>query len=63
MRWFWIYLGRFFDKRNGVNREKNTRIHFTKADKPLGEMSPEERQNLAKKIVEGFLNDGGKKSE
>ncbi len=42
--------------RNGVKREKpSTKIHFTKADKPIREMTKDERRELAKKIVEGFL--------
>ncbi len=56
MKWFWIALGKFFDMRNGVKREKpSTKIHFTKADKPIREMTKDERRELAKKIVEGFL--------
>jgi hypothetical protein len=49
-------LGSYFDKRNGISRKKTQRLHFTKADKPLEQMSPGERQDFAKKIVDGFLN-------
>lgn len=63
MKWFWIFLGRYFDKRNGISRKKTTRLHFTKADKPLEQMSPEERQDFAKRIVDGFLNEENKRNE
>jgi hypothetical protein len=63
VKWFWISLGRYFDKRNGILRKKSTRLHFTKADKPLEQMSPEERQDFAKRIVDGFLNEENKRNE
>ena len=58
-----MFLGRYFDKRNGISRKKTTRLHFTKADKPLEQMSPEERQDFAKRIVDGFLNEENKRNE
>jgi hypothetical protein len=63
VKWFWISLGRYFDKSNGISRKKSTRLHFTKADKPLEQMSPEERQDFAKRIVDGFLNEENKRNE
>jgi len=56
VKWFWIALGKFFDKRNAPRKEKPvTNIHWTRAEKPIGEMSKDERRDLAKKIAEGFL--------
>lgn len=43
MTWFWVLLGKFFDKRSGVRRQERL-IHLTKAPKTFGQMSKEERE-------------------
>lgn len=49
-------MGKFFDKRNGVTREKlSPKIHITKLDKPIGEMTQDERRAAAEKIAMGSL--------
>ena len=52
MTWFWVLLGKFFDKRNGV-RTQERQIHLTKAPKAFGEMSKEEREVF----IRGMAND------
>jgi hypothetical protein len=43
MTWFWVLLGKYFDKRNHKEREPESQIFLTKAPKTFGEMSTEER--------------------
>ena len=51
MTWFWVLLGKFFDKRNGT-RAEGRQIHLTRAPKTFGEMSKEEREQF----IQGMAN-------
>jgi len=52
--WFWVLLGKFFDKRNGV-RTQERQIHLTKAPKAFGEMSKEEREKFIREMANQVL--------
>lgn len=57
MNWFWAQLGKYFDKRNGIVRDPAPKqnFHWTKADKPLEEMTLEERKIFAEKLASESL--------
>ena len=38
-----------------TNLQPNQKLHWTKFDKPIGEMTQDERRSLAEKIVMGSL--------
>lgn len=54
MTWFWVLLGKFFDKQNGVRTQKR-QIHLTKAPKAFGEMSKEEREKFIREMANQVL--------
>lgn len=54
MKWFWIALGKWFDKRNGVSRD--VRISWTKIPKPMQEMTSAERRKLAERIASNYFH-------
>jgi hypothetical protein len=37
-------------------KENPSNVHWTKLDKPLEQMTPEERRDAAKKIADGMIN-------
>ena len=57
MNWFWAQLGKYFDKRNGIVRDLSPKqnLHWTKANKPLSEMSKEEQREFITKMANGFF--------
>ena len=57
MKWFWVLVSNFFDKRNGVVRKHANKpnLHWVKAQKPIGEMSPEERNNFSSRLADEIL--------
>lgn len=63
MTWFWIRLGKYFDKRNGVVRDPapNNKINWTKAPKPFEEMNEGERDDFISRLAEGIFGKWPKK--
>jgi hypothetical protein len=55
MTWFWVLLGKYFDKRNHIEREPESHIFLTKAPKTFGEMSTEEREQFFRGIANQVL--------
>jgi hypothetical protein len=55
MTWFWVLLGKYFDKRNNKKREPESQIFLTKAPKTFGEMSKEERKEFFRGIANQVL--------
>jgi len=57
MKWFWVLVSKFFDKRNGVvrNHANKPKLHWVKADKPIGEMSSEERNSFSLRLADEIL--------
>jgi hypothetical protein len=57
MKWFWVLVSKFFDKRNGLvrNHANKPKLHWVKADKPIGEMSPEERNIFSSRLADEIL--------
>jgi len=57
MNWFWSRLDNFFAKRNGLVREpsQTSNLHWVKANKPVGEMSDQERNDFASRLADEIL--------
>jgi hypothetical protein len=55
MTWFWVLLGKYFDKRNNKKRESMSQIFVTKAPKTFGEMSKEERNEFFRGVANQVL--------
>jgi len=55
MTWFWVLLGKYFDKRNNKKREPESQIFLTKAPKTFGEMSKEERKEFFRGVANQVL--------
>jgi hypothetical protein len=57
MKWFWASVSKFFDNRNGVVRKHANKpnLHWVKAQKPIGEMTEEERQNFSSKLADEII--------
>ena len=55
MTWFWVLLGKYFDKRNKKKREPESKIFLTKAPKAFGDMSKEERKEFFRGIANQVL--------
>jgi hypothetical protein len=57
MKWFWVLVSKFFDKRNGVVRKNANKpnLHWVKADKPIGEMTEQERKNFSSKLADEII--------
>ena len=55
MTWFWVLLGKYFDKRNNKKRGPEGQIFITKAPKTFGEMSKEERKEFFRGIANQVL--------
>jgi hypothetical protein len=53
MRWFWVWLNNWFNRRVDTtsHQDKVQRLTWTKASKPIDEMSKEERLNFIHKIA------------
>ena len=57
MKWFWASVSKFFDNRNSVvgNNANKPKLHWVKAQKPIGEMSPEERNIFSSRLADEIL--------
>jgi hypothetical protein len=57
MKWFWLRLDDFFAKRNNVVRKptQTSNLHWVKANKPIGEMSEQERHDFASRLSNEIL--------
>lgn len=55
MTWFWILLGKYFDKRNHKEKERESQIFLTKAPKTFGDMSTDEREEFFRGIANQVL--------
>ncbi len=57
MKWFWVLVSKFFDKRNGMvrNHVKKPKLHWVRAQKPISEMTQEERNNFSLRLANEIL--------
>jgi len=54
VRWFWVWLNNFFNKRDNpsLHKHKGLSLNWTRANKPFNEMSKEEQLNFIYKMAE-----------
>jgi hypothetical protein len=55
LTWFWVLLGKYFDKRNNKKRRPESQVFLTKAPKTFGEMSKEERKEFFRGVANQVL--------
>jgi hypothetical protein len=54
MKWFWVFLGRYFENRHKTTLPER-KIHLTKAPKAFGDLNKEERREFIEKMAKGVL--------
>lgn len=59
MNWFWVRLNNYFNRASSLPRPKYSKqkIHWTKAEKPLNQMTPEERSEFATRLATESLKE------
>ena len=57
MKWFWASVSKFFDNRNSVvgNDANKPNLHWVRAQKPIGEMTEQERKDFSSKLADEII--------